>query len=175
MKPPLHIMICGETGVGKSTLIEKLLLENKRPVSGFITTKLPSDENGVSRIYIHAANKQELQYKAQNLVGTCSVSCSRPYPKAFDTVGVRLLEAPPEGVLLMDELGFLEEEAFYFRNRVMHLLGENIPVLAAVKSIDTPFLQSVRAHKNVRLYRITPANRDALYDRVLPGVIEWNR
>ena len=40
-----HILICGEVGVGKSTLIQRLLAHSSRPRYGFITKKLEPDEN----------------------------------------------------------------------------------------------------------------------------------
>ena len=36
-----HILICGERGVGKSTLIRRLLAESTLPVGGFVTRRLP--------------------------------------------------------------------------------------------------------------------------------------
>ena len=46
MNRPQHILICGEKGVGKSTLINKLLLHNRRPVFGFVTKKMSPNQNG---------------------------------------------------------------------------------------------------------------------------------
>ena len=36
-----HLLICGERGVGKSTLIRRLLEKNMREVGGFVTKRLP--------------------------------------------------------------------------------------------------------------------------------------
>ena len=41
-----HILICGERGVGKSTLIEKLLAASSRPRYGFVTTMRPAGPDG---------------------------------------------------------------------------------------------------------------------------------
>ena len=171
---PLHILICGDVGTGKSTLIEKLLFHNKRPVYGFITRKLAEDQNGISQVYIHAANAKTLRCTAENRIGTCSSLGGHGNPEVFDTVGVRLLKAPPGGVLLMDELGFMENEAYAFRAAVLHSLDGDIPVLAAVKDRDTPFLQAVRTHRNAKLYWITRGNRNALYEEILPTITAWN-
>ena len=46
MKSSKHILLCGEVGIGKSTLIARLLEHSSRPVYGFITKKLDPDENG---------------------------------------------------------------------------------------------------------------------------------
>jgi hypothetical protein len=47
-------------------------------------------------------------------------------------------------------------------------------VLAAVKSRDTDFLRTVKAHPNTELAEITPENRNALYRQLLPKILEWN-
>lgn len=45
-----HLLICGERGVGKSTLIRRLLEHSTREVGGFVTKRLPvADENGFFR------------------------------------------------------------------------------------------------------------------------------
>ena len=41
-----HILICGERGVGKSTLIRRLLAESTLPVGGFVTRRLPQAGEG---------------------------------------------------------------------------------------------------------------------------------
>ena len=41
-----HILICGERGVGKSTLIRRLLAESTLPVGGFVTRRLPQADGG---------------------------------------------------------------------------------------------------------------------------------
>ena len=52
-----HLLICGERGVGKSTLIRRLLEKNTREVGGFVTKRLPvADENGFFPIYLYPAS-----------------------------------------------------------------------------------------------------------------------
>jgi len=173
MKPP-HILICGEPGVGKSTLIERLLQHTQRKVYGFITERLTTGGGGIGEVYIHPANRKERQYTADNMVGTCGAFGATGNPAVFDSVGIALLKAPLEGVLLMDELGFMESEALVFCEKVLYALDGGTPVLAAVKTRQTPFLQEVRGHQNARLYQITPDNRDTLYDALIPEISAWN-
>jgi len=69
-----HILICGERGVGKSTLIRRLLAENCRPVGGFVTRRLTqADGDGMFPIYLHPAAlpPEERPYDPEHLVGTC--------------------------------------------------------------------------------------------------------
>lgn len=171
-----HILLCGGRGAGKSTLIKRLLEHNALPVYGFYTRRLDADETGFHPIYIHPAGEKERLYAPQNLVGTCNGKAHDVSLEAFDTLGVRYIaQARPGGLIVMDELGFMEARAQGFTQAVMDAMDGGIPVIAAVKArYDMPFLNAVRAHPNAAVYDITADNRDALYDELLPVVLAWN-
>ena len=167
-----HILICGERGVGKSTLIEKLLAACPRPTYGFVTKRQPAGQDGFHAIYIHPAGQSltERVYTQSNCIGACDSRTHRPNPDVFNTLGVRYIrDARPGGILIMDELGFFEAKAEAFTAAVLAALSGDIPVLAAVKSrTDIPFLNAVRTAPRAEVFHITPDNRDELYERLLP-------
>lgn len=175
MSEQRHILICGEVGAGKSTLIQKLLKQSTRPVYGFVTKRLEADETGFHPIYIHPAGAQARAHEQENLIGTCDSKVHNIVTETFDTLGVEYLEAERGGLIVMDELGFMEAHAERFVKSVFSALDGDIPVIAAVKArFDVPFLNAVRAHKNARLFTLTKENRDALYEELLPVVLSWN-
>ena len=158
-----HLLICGERGVGKSTLIRRLLEHSTREVGGFVTKRLPvADENGFFPIYLYPASQSEGERRNEtaNLVGTCDSRSSIRHPSG--------------GIILMDELGFLENDAKVFQSAVLCALDGDTPVLAAVKPKDTPFLRAVRGHENAELVFIDEQNRDALLEKLLPHILRWN-
>ena len=170
-----HILICGEVGVGKSTLIQKLLKKNSLPVYGFITKRLEADETGFHPIYIHPAGAQARAHEQKNLIGTCDSKVHNIVTDTFNTLGVEYLKAEPGGLIVMDELGFMEAGAQAFVKSVFSALDGDIPVIAAVKArFDVPFLNAVRAHENARLFMLTKENRDSVYEELLPVVLSWN-
>ena len=168
-----HILICGDVGVGKSTLIQKLLRESTRPLCGFVTKRIPGSLSGTHEVYIHPA-AGERHCTDDNCVGLIDGAGAHPYPQGFDGYGASLLDVQPGALVLMDELGFLESGAAAFCGKVLAALAGSVPVLAAVKSKETPFLQSVKQHPNVRVYIITEENRDALFAELLPQIAAWN-
>ena len=172
MEKKLHILISGERGAGKSTLIEKLLAACPRPRYGFITKMLPPDEEGFHPIYIHPADRPvwERAYTEENRIGVCDSRTHRVNLAAFNILGVRYIRAArPGGIIVMDELGFLEAQAEDFTAAVLGALSGDIPVIAAVKSrTDIPFLNAVRAQPRSEVFSITPENRDALFEALLP-------
>ena len=171
-----HILICGERGVGKSTLIRRLLAESTLPVGGFVTRRLPqADGDGMFPIYLHAAAlpPEERPYDPEHLVGTCDSRRSIRYPEAFDRLGPPLLTSG--GLLVMDELGFLENDAHRFQAAVLAALDGSTPVLAAVKPKDTEFLCQVRQHPHGEVFYLTPENRDTLYEHLRSRMQQWNK
>ena len=166
-----HILICGERGVGKSTLIEKLLQACPRPRYGFLTKMEAPGPDGFRPIYIHPAGEPASKrvYTEANCIGTCDSRTHRPHLEVFNTLGVQYIQsARPEGILVMDELGFFEAQAA-FTAAVLQALTGDIPVIAAVKDRkDIPFLNAVRAAPKAELFILTPENREQLLKQLLP-------
>ena len=168
-----HILICGDVGVGKSTLIQKLLRESTRPLCGFVTKRIPGRLSGTHEVYIHPAAGEQ-HCTDDNRVGIIDGAGTHPYPQVFDGYGASLLDVQPGALVLMDELGFLESGAAAFCGKVLAALAGSVPVLAAVKSRETPFLQAVKHHPNAKVYTLTADNRDALFAELLPQIAAWN-
>lgn len=176
-----HILLCGEKGVGKSTLIRRLLEQAQLTVGGFCT-KMDENAGEVMRpIYIYPAAvpvKQRRRGK-ENLVGRCGNFGRQKeiFPEVFDTLGAAYLQ-DIHGcqVIVMDELGFMETDACGFRSAVLQTLDGNVPVLAAVKDrMDVEFLRQVCAHPQAEVVHIDPENREELYHALLPVVMNWRK
>lgn len=165
----MHALIVGSPGVGKSTLINRVLLELGRPLFGFETRKEPAlaDPAKGDPIYIYAAGV-ERQQTADNLVGYAKNRHADPIDGVFERhASSLLLPAPRNAVIKMDEIGFLEAKSPQFCGAILRLLDGDIPVIAAVKEKSIPFLEQVRSHPKAKCFYITPENREDLYQEVL--------
>ena len=98
----MKVFLTGSKQIGKSTLIQKFIQENQVPCSGYIT--LPYFENG-ERIgfYLHSLVSLErndilFSHGKQVVKGV------------FDDFGVEILEHSNSGLLILDEIGFLERD-----------------------------------------------------------------
>ena len=165
----MHAFIVGQRGVGKSTLIRRVLQELNRPLFGFETVKEDALADPVkgSPIYIYDAGKAHIRYQ-DNLVGYCLNHHAAVELSGFDRYASRLLSPIPEDCIIeMDEIGFMESKSEPFCHAILTLLNGSTPVIAAVKDKSIPFLDAVRSHPNARCFYITQENRDALYYEVL--------
>lgn len=166
-----HIFLTGVSGIGKTTIIESVISGLELLLGGFRTIgeKVPNGTPSYVYLYPIKAGKQgeALSYKGNGsaerfvVASRDGVGSYHAFPEIFDEAGTAALE-DLEGaeLILMDELGFMENEAYRFQDKVMNVLDGHLPILGVIKQKDTPFLERVRSHPNVAVIEITESNRD---------------
>ena len=152
-----HLFLTGSKRIGKSTVIDRLLAMHPCTPGGFRTVR--TDAVFPPRFSVHMLRPGE-QPTADNLLFICRAP-AEDVAARFDTLGCAALSAPAR-LLLMDELGPTEAEAFAFQRAVLAALEGNIPVLGVLQQADSPFLQRVAAHRHVAVVEVTAENRDRL-------------
>ena len=171
-----HVLICGERGVGKTTLVNKLMNEMKVPVFGFMTKAAPADEKGVKPVYMYPAAGPYVRRDKDNMIGEAGGLVRKVYPEVFENLGMKLLESKEGSIAVMDEIGFMEACSETFCRRILRLLESDTPVLATVKArTDIEFLNEVRGCEKADLFYIDEKNRDDLFEKIMPYIREWNR
>jgi nucleoside-triphosphatase len=160
----MHVFLTGEIGVGKSTVIGKVLAELDIRPGGFVTGFGPERASPDRRLYLNPA-WEELAYDEAHAVARFGEGFPpRPDSVAFDQLGSGYLVSCRTWarLLLMDELGPLEREARHFQRAVLLAINGPIPILGVLKQSGHPWMDAIIRHPAVTVLPVTAANRDGL-------------
>ena len=170
------ILLLGRRRSGRSSMIRALLRDAEVPVYGYETVTMGTRPDGYHEIYLYPYGQTQHEKREENHVGDCNTRERVIYNQVFDTLGASCLTLKKDGILVMDEIGFMEREAKAFCRAVLNCLDGPLPVLAAVRTgIETPFLHQVMEHPNVCAMEMDPARFDEIYRQLRPIVQSWDR
>lgn len=170
-----HILIYGERGSGKTEIIDRIIEQCSVPVYGFCTRIVKDREDGYHEIYMYPSGKADGHMSSENYVAACNTRDRTINLEVFRTLGLEYLKAHDDGIIIMDEIGFMEEAVPEFCQAVLDALDGDIPVLASVKGgKQADFIDKVLSHPRAEVLNINSSNKEQIYDKILPYVIEWN-
>ncbi len=132
----MTIFLTGGRGVGKSTALRRALKGCGMGIGGFMTDFGDTRYEETRTLWLlpwgHTPDFSRGEVCARLGPGGRQV-----FPEVFDRLGAELLrragEDPACGLILMDELGFLEADAAGFRAAVLEALAGPKPVLGVVR------------------------------------------
>lgn len=169
------ILLAGRRRSGRSSMIRRLLQDVKAPVFGYETVTMGTRADGYHEIYLYPYGQAQRELCEENHVGDCNTRERVIHGRVFDTLGASCLTGKRDGILVMDEIGFMESEAAVFCRSILDCLDGPTPVLAAVRTgIETPFLRQVMGHPKACCIEMDPKRFDEIYRELLPIVQSWD-
>ncbi len=164
-----NLFLTGEPGIGKSTIVEKLML--LFPSGGFRTSFDTGRARPHGRLCIYPAAGPPV-FDIVNTVADFSSCPPLPFPGVFDSLGCRYIseaqDDPSVKLLIMDECGSLENRAEAFKQKILSSLDTGKPVLGVLKlSSLSGWTSLIAGHKNTALLTVTVENRGEIFDRAL--------
>ena len=91
------------------------------------------------------------------------------FVETFDTKLVSILDnsLKKRNFIVLDELGFMENDIEPFTSKVYELLDSDKPVFGVLKDYNCNFLNNIRSRDDVIVIKITEENRDIILDRII--------
>lgn len=176
-----NIFLTGKMNTGKTTIIKKVVDELNLSTGGFMVGR-DQGELGWSSFYLLPAdvylqnneNKINKIKEKGTFVWKDKNKKIQLDSEVFDNYGVELLnKGINKDIIIMDELGRFEFEAYDFQNKVIEIVKSDKLVLGVIKLEKNNFLDKVRNILKIELIMVTEVNREKLYRYLLEELKKW--
>ncbi len=162
-----NIFFTGEKGVGKSTIIKKIIKNVDCSIGGFIQEKELSGGNKRFRV------KSLYNLDDSYIIGFYDKKENELHwdINTFDIISrdVLLKSLQDRELMILDELGYMEEKAPLFQKIVFRMLDSSKPVIGVLKKCNGNFVRKIAERKDVQVIEIDKDNRD-LMERKIRGI-----
>lgn len=162
-----HIFLTGDKQVGKSTAIQKVLESLDMKVEGFRT--LPYEIEGcIKGFYLHSINPMEEYENNSPICIRVGLQKNKSIPETYENLGVKILkEVKGDGVILLDEIGKLENKAFLFQQEVFNCLDKHKQVIGVLQKTQSVLVEAISKREDVVVLTVTKENRDEIPQKII--------
>ena len=161
-------LITGKTGVGKTTLIRKIVERIQTvPMAGFYTSEIRSRRHR-SGFELRGLNKERrilahVGFESRHRVGKYGVDTPgfEVFLEKLDLFNTNVQ------LIVIDEIGKMELFSKRFRTLVIETLGANKSMLATIALKGEGFIQEIKQRPDVHLLTVTRSNRDHILSEII--------
>lgn len=160
-----NLFLTGRPGIGKTTLLIKLLACISGEVGGFFTQEI-------------RRSNQRVGFKIKDIRGEEGVLAHINYPGPYrvgkygvDIAALERIALPAldyalrnSSYIIMDELGKMELYSHAFQKSVIEMLDSPKKVLGVVQQRTNPFLDQIKNRSDVNIIEVTLENRETLLE-----------
>lgn len=163
-----HIALTGKPGVGKTTVIKKIVPLLGTSAGGFFTEEI-------------RVMARRMGFRIVTLDGSegvmAHVDCNSNYKvgkyridlASFERIAVPALEnaMKDKSIIVIDEIGKMELLSAKFRELVRNILDGKKPLLCVIKENGDTFTDEIKSRRDVSLVTVNYENREGLPEKVL--------
>lgn len=160
-----NIFLEGKIKVGKTFVLNKILQILNIKFGGFKTIPIYENDKKVCFKLINLYKYEEDIVAIYNIDGNLIVNSN-----VFDELGVKSLDDALENcdLIVMDELGFLEDNSNRFKEKVFEILTSEKKVIAVIKEKKNSFLNQIIKYGKV--YKVNLKNKESIIEEIIKEI-----
>lgn len=171
----MKIMLTGKPGVGKSTILNKVLqdlTQNKKKVLGCVVNEIRSEEKRTGFVIQYIPSMKETMLASSvEVFSDCYLS---KYSINVEGIEKELIPYMADmatsddvDVLFFDEIGRIQKTVPQFLDSVESLLKSPVSLLATIVQADDEWARPYKSHSDVFCIEVTEENRDYIVSLIV--------
>ena len=163
-----NVLLTGDPGCGKTTLIKDVILVMGKAAGGFYTEEIR--EHGIRQGFnIVTVNGMKVILSHVDFKSPYRVSRYVVDVSALETVAVPAIIDAIENrdIVIIDEIGKMELFSSAFQDAVKRALDSKEKVLGTIMRAASPFADDIKKRDDVEIIMVHRSNRDTVHANVL--------
>lgn len=155
-----NILITGNPGVGKTTLIKNIISKLNIPAGGFYTSEIRNSEGKRLGFKIISLDGKEDIMAGVDIVSRHRVSKYGVNTSAIDQIGVSAIRdaIKDKDIVVIDEIGRMELFSKEFINVTNSALDSTKVVLGTITAKNTNFTKKIKERDDTKVIKLTRDN-----------------
>ncbi len=160
-----NLFLTGKIKIGKSTILENVLEMIDLSIGGYITERKIQDS--INTFTVRSLNDG---IETHIIANTGAIDKMKKVSVDSFKIGLTSIldnSLYNRDLIVLDELGFMENDINEFTSKVYEVLDSEKPVLGILKDYDCDFLNNIRNRDDVIIVEITEENRETILDSIV--------
>jgi nucleoside-triphosphatase len=160
----MNLLLTGKPGVGKTTLVERLVgeLGGRLRLAGFTTGEVRDAAGHRVGFRITMLDGREGELARAGRRSPVHVGRYGVNVEGFERLALPELARRDVDLLVVDEIGTMECASARFRRAIEDALDAPLAVLATLGAAHQSFFQALRERPDVELFNLSERNREAV-------------
>ncbi|CAB1084938.1 hypothetical protein JY97_07700 [Alkalispirochaeta odontotermitis] len=166
-----NILYTGVPGIGKSTIIEKIVQRLDRPKNGFYTEEIRAGGRregfGITTLDRKHGTLAHIDIPGRIRVGRYGVNLPD-----IDMIAVpSMIPTNDNSVVIIDEIGKMECFSGLFKQTLINVLDSTNTIVGSISLKGDAFIANVKKRPDTLLVSVNKGNRDNLVEELLARLI----
>jgi nucleoside-triphosphatase len=171
-----HILLTGKPGIGKTSVVKKIIPLLGVDAGGFYTEEIRELDRRMGFRVVTLDGEDgvlaHVEFNSNYKVGKYGVDLV-----SFENIAIPALERGMEhkSVIVIDEIGKMELFSMKFRELVSKILDSEKTLLCVIKENADTFTEGIKKRKDVTIITVNYENRDTLPGKVFEMLKEMKK